>query len=248
MSKQGVYILLLISILLLPACGKPSWVLSEKQMEDMLFDIHLADAEISNNYMDFRTEKQKQDLYASVFEKHKITKEQFDTSLVWYGKNLSKYLAIYDKLNERYSVLSDSITTRIDRQNQMLAIVNDSGRFNLWKMPEAFILNSRSGKNLVSFDIDSLQLSPKEYYEFMFSVLGITDSITAPSITFGIGFPDSIFVERKKITDNGLFTVSLPSADSITGNPTHLFGSIHLPLLKGDTKIVVYNINIRKMQ
>jgi len=136
MYKQGVFISFLLFLFLLPACRKPSWVLSEKQMEDLLFDIHLADAEISNSFIDFRTEKQKQDLYASVFEKHKITQEQFDTSLVWYGKNLSKFLEIYDKLNERYSIVANDIAAKIDREKKQVTPPLDSVEFNLWKGQE----------------------------------------------------------------------------------------------------------------
>jgi len=246
MLKQGGVILLLLFVLLLPTCRKPAYVLSEKQMENLLFDIHIAEAEISDNYINFRTDKQKQVLYTSVFEKHKITREQFDTSLVWYGKNLPKYLGIYDRLNVRYSILSDSITAKIDLQNQRLILAGDSSQLNLWKEQRAFILTSRAGKNTFSFDIDTLKLSPQEYYELMFDVLGITDSIAAPLVTFGIGFPDSVFVERKKIKDNGLFTVSLPSADSISNKPSfHLFGFISLPAM-GDKKIVIHNIGLYK--
>ena len=243
MHKQQAFILLFLSILFLLSCGRPSWVLSEKQMENVLFDVHIADAEISDNYMDFRTEQQKQELYASVFKKHNITREQFDTSLVWYGKNLSKYLEIYNRLDTRYTTLSDSITAKIDRQ-RIQSIASD--RVNRWEMSKAFMLTSQAGKNTISFDIDTTKLSPKEYYEFMFNVLGITDSISAPVVTFGVEFPDFIFVEKKKITDNGLFSISIPPMDSITVDPTHLFGFIYLPVRKEDTKIIIYNIGLYK--
>ena len=243
MRKQGVFILLLLPVLLLLSCERPLGVLSEKQIEAVLFDIHIAEAEISNNQMDFRTDRQRQELYASVFEKHKITREQFDTSLVWYGKNLSKYLDIYDRLSKRYSILSDSIAARIDRQN-MPTVDADSGLVNLWKMPSALMLTSQAGKNVISFDIDTFKLTPKGHYELMFNVLGITDSIASPLVTFGIEFPDSVFIERRKITNNGLFTISIPPADSIPEGSKHLFGSMYLPVGKEDTRIVIYNVRI----
>ena len=245
MHKQRISILLLLSVLLL-SCGKPSWVLSEKQMEDILFDIHIADAEINNNYMDFRIEKQKQKLYTSIFEKHKITREQFDTSLVWYGKNLTKYLEIYEKLIQRYAILSDSIMVQIDRQKAQ-TLASDSDLVNLWEKPRAFILTSLAGKNIISFDVDSLKLSPKEYFKFTFNVLGITDSIAIPLVSFGIEYPDSVFVEREKMTDNGFFSIAIPPADSISDDPARLFGSIYLPYRKEYAQIVIYNMGLYKL-
>ncbi|MCL2649942.1 MAG: DUF4296 domain-containing protein [Candidatus Azobacteroides sp.] len=214
-------------------------------MEDVLFDIHIADAEISDNYTDFRSDEKKQELYASVFKKHHITREQFDASLVWYGKNLSKYLEIYDRLGKRYATLSDSIVARIDRQ-KIQSAKTDSNQVYIWEGPKAFMLTSLPGKNMFSFDLDTIKLSSKEHYEFTFDVLGITNSSATPLVTLGIGFPDSVFVGRRKITDNGLFTISISPADSITGNPTHLFGSIYLPPQKEDTKIVIHNIKLYK--
>lgn len=242
MLKQRIFISALLFALLLSACGK-SKVLSEKQMEDVLFDIHIADAVISDNYRDFTNEANKRELYTSVFEKHGITQEQFDTSLVWYGRNLDKYLTIYSNLNKRYLALTDSITTKIERQNK--PAFSDT---NIWESAKSVMLASLPGKNLTDFNLnlDTIKLSPKEYYELAFNVLGVSDSITTPFVTFGIGFPDSVFVERKTIIDNGLFTVSLPPADSINNNPTHLFGSIYFPAWKGDARIVIYNIGLHK--
>ena len=213
-------------------------------MEDVLFDIHIADALISDNYRDFSNEERTRKLYASVFEKHGITQEQFDSSLVWYGRNLDKYLTIYDNLDKRYIALTDSITAKIERLDKP-AIFSDT---NLWEGVKSFMLASLPGKNLIDFDLnlDTIRLSPKEYYALAFNVLGISDSISVPFVTFGIGFADSVFVERKTILDNGSFTISLPPADSINNNPTHLFGSVSLPAWKGDAKIVIYNIGLHK--
>jgi len=243
MLKQRVFILTLLFALLLSACNK-SKVLSEKQMEDVLFDLHIADAIISDNYRDFLTGEKKQELYASVFQKHGITQEQFDTSLVWYGLNLDKFLVIYGNLDKRYAVLTDNLIAEIERQKKPV-ITSDT---NIWEGAKSFMLVSLPGKNLIDFNLnlDTIQLSPKEYYEFAFNVLGVSDSIATPFVTFGIGFPDTVFVERKTIKDNGLFTVSLPPADSINNNPTHLFGSIYLPVWKGDAKIVIHNIGLHR--
>jgi len=215
-------------------------------MENVLFDIHLAEATISDNYRDFRSEEKKQELYAGIFKKHGITQEQFDTSLVWYGRNLDKFTIVYDNLTKRYAALAENINAEIELQQKQAAALSDSNRVHVWNGTAPVILTSLPGKNMVDFNLnlDTIQLLPKEYYEFAFNVLGIPDSTITPLVTLGIIFPDTVFVKRKTITDNGLFTISLPPLDSITNNPTHLFGSIHIPPQKGNVKIVIYDISI----
>jgi hypothetical protein len=123
--------------------------------------------------------------------------------------------------------------------------LSDSSQIRIWEGPKGLILTPFFGKNIIDFNVDTIQLLAKEHYELTFNVLGISDSITVPLVTFGIGFPDSVFIKRKTVTDNGLFTISLPPASSITNDhPTRLFGSIYLPPRKGNTKIVIYNIGI----
>ena len=231
-------------MLFFSACNKSAKVLSEKQMENVLFDIHIADAEISNNFNDFRDQEIKKELYASVLKKHKITQEQFDTSLVWYGRNLDKYVAIYNKLNNRYTVLSDSITAKIDRQ-KAYDILFDSTKIYIWEGPKILMLNSLPSNNLITFNLDTILLSPKQDYEFRFTTLGIMDSISGPLVTFGVVFPDSTLLKRERVTSNGLFSIDIPSKDTIT-TPNRLFGSIRLTPTKSDAKVVIYDIGLFK--
>ncbi len=243
MFKQHIAILSLLLVLLFTACGKSSKVLSEKQMEDVLFDIHIADAKINENYQDFPTEEKKHELYASIFKKHEISQEQFDTSLIWYGAHLDVYLNVYDRLTKRYTVLSDSITARIDRR-RMQTITSDTNQIYIWEGPKAFMLSSLPGKNLIDFNLDTVQLSSKEYYELTFNVLGIADSIVEPVVTFGVGLPDSAIIKREKVTGNGLFTISISSTDSVP--PSHIFGDIRLAPEKKNCKVFIYDVGLYK--
>ena len=56
--------------------------------------MHLADAIISSDPMTFQNDADKQALYKSVFVKHRITQAVYDSSLVWYGKNLDVYMQV----------------------------------------------------------------------------------------------------------------------------------------------------------
>lgn len=103
--------LLLLTALLL-SCGKtPRGVMSQNEMADLIVDLQLAEAYIDTHSNDFVSDSSKQVLKQSIFKKHGITQQNYDTSLVWYAHNMEDYVKAYDKaigkLKERYDKLDD---------------------------------------------------------------------------------------------------------------------------------------------
>ena len=68
--KNPIWIIWLV--LCLSACGSrtPDYVISEKDMEDLLVDIHKSEALIETEYEKFNTSEKKEALRESVFRKH----------------------------------------------------------------------------------------------------------------------------------------------------------------------------------
>jgi len=92
------YVIALFAVVLLASCNKaPSEVLSEKKMKDVVIDMRLAEMMINWDKQTYPDSAHKAALYASVLEKHHITQAVYDSSLVWYGKNLYVLLQVYDK-------------------------------------------------------------------------------------------------------------------------------------------------------
>ena len=71
-------------------------VLSEDDMIDLLTDIHKSEAIIEMSPQNYRGDSLKAVVRQSVFAKHNVTQEEFDSSIVWYGHNVGKYIKIYD--------------------------------------------------------------------------------------------------------------------------------------------------------
>lgn len=81
------------------ACSKvPKGVLSEKEMQRVQTDMLMADALVGVDHKDYSNDTTKVALYESVFRKHKITQEKYDSSLVWYAKNLDIYMKVYERI------------------------------------------------------------------------------------------------------------------------------------------------------
>lgn len=100
----------LLATTLLAACSKvPDGILSEKKMQGVLTDMLLAEAMVNVDYNAYKSDTMKLALYESVFRKHDITQAVYDSSLVWYGRNLDIYMEVYNRvladLNKRINNL-----------------------------------------------------------------------------------------------------------------------------------------------
>ena len=111
--RQGLlHIVLLMTIIpLMLSCGRmPRGVMSVNQMADLIVDLQLADAYIENHAYDFDSDSSKMVIKQSIFKKHGITQQDYDSSLVWYAHNMEDYVKAYDKaivkLKNRYDKFS----------------------------------------------------------------------------------------------------------------------------------------------
>ena len=92
--------LLVLSLLLLFSCEqKPDGLLSTHEMEEVLYDYHIAQYMASCLPYDDRYQSY---LYVdAVFEKHGITEAQFDSSLVYYNRHTDQIRDIYEHVQRK---------------------------------------------------------------------------------------------------------------------------------------------------
>ena len=103
---QFIYrLLLLFSVfLILISCSRsdekiPASVLNANEMVLILIDLQLADAAVNlSNYgqSSFPTDKEK--LFETIYDKHKITKKKFEESFAYYTAHPEKFEKIYDQV------------------------------------------------------------------------------------------------------------------------------------------------------
>jgi len=137
-------------LLITAACSKvPKGILSEKEMQRIQTDMMLADAVIGVNYKDYNNDTAKVALYESIFLKHKITQATYDSSLVWYSKNLDIYMKVYERI-------SADLTAQIHDLGDVQAEAAPSTRndsVNIWPRRNYLVLSPKSVFNGVTFDI-----------------------------------------------------------------------------------------------
>lgn len=92
----------IVFLCIVAACDKaPNGVIPESKMEDLLVDIELADAYIEAHWDEFPNDSSRLLLKQSILAKHGITPELYDTSLVWYARNMDVYIKVYDNVIAR---------------------------------------------------------------------------------------------------------------------------------------------------
>ncbi|WP_099465839.1 DUF4296 domain-containing protein [Parabacteroides provencensis] len=150
------YSVVLLTTTLLIACSKvPDGILSEKEMEKVMIDMQLAEAMIGIDYTTYQDDAKKEALYQSVFRKHNISQATYDSSLVWYGKNLDIYMDVYDRVIRN---LDKRIADLGDIQSDVAPVTNQDS-VNIWPRRPFLTLQPKAVFNGVIFDLE-----PKERY------------------------------------------------------------------------------------
>lgn len=149
-NKWCKYNVALLVCVLLAACSKvPDHLLSEKEMQRVMKDMLLAEAMIGIDHYAYKDNEAKEALYESVFRKHGITQAKYDSSLIWYGKNLDLYMKVYDRvladLNRESSDLGDV-------QADAVPVSNDDS-VNVWPRRPFLVLQPHALLNGITFDI-----------------------------------------------------------------------------------------------
>jgi hypothetical protein len=111
-SLASKYLLILLLIVGTISCRSPrkKYIIPKKIFVDVLVDIHLADGMAEENLglnstflLDSAT------LYNSVFQKHKITRAQFDSTMHYYSKRPADFARLYSKVITRIKIMDEAL-------------------------------------------------------------------------------------------------------------------------------------------
>jgi hypothetical protein len=225
------------------ACdNRPFHVLSDKKMEAVLFDVYIAQVEMNNNHTVFSDSARKADLLNTIFQKHKINKADFDSSLVWYSDNLDKYIKVNEKIVKRYTKMADDLKAEQAGNLDML-IPEEPGIPYPVNNKTFFLQKENLPQNVYTFEADTTLHEYNGVYDLRFNVLGLPSKIR-PVVTFCVQCPDTTIVRRDSIKGNGFFTMSV---QSFPGKPVNrLYGSIYFPETNSDMMLFISRFSLSK--
>ncbi|MCM1504836.1 MAG: DUF4296 domain-containing protein [Muribaculum sp.] len=109
------------------SCDKtPDYVIKSDDMVELLVDIHKGESILELNRSKYANDSTRKVMKQSIFQRHGVTQEQFDTSLVWYGHNIEKYIEVYDKVIEELEGEIKLADVSSDGSRVQMAVVGDS--------------------------------------------------------------------------------------------------------------------------
>ena len=142
---------LIACLTLMTSCGKeiPDDIIQPEQMEKVLYDYHLSLAMSQNGK---NTEKEAYKNY--IFEKHKISQAEFDSSMVWYTRESKELMSIYENLNRRFSrehAHFERLLESRDDPNMQISISGDT--VDIWRKGEIHWLTETPLSKHLVFEI-----------------------------------------------------------------------------------------------
>lgn len=126
----------------------PSTFISPDEMEDLLYDYHLADAmaehakgNYAENVIAYR---------AAVLKKYGVTQEKFDTSMVYYMRHTYQLHTIYEHVAQRMQNKAEELGASVPMGGDM-ALNGDTT--DLWKGKPSIVLIPNEPYNLFDFSL-----------------------------------------------------------------------------------------------
>ena len=237
-------------LLLLVSCnvGIPKDIMQPSELEALLYDYHLVQAMST----DAEGGEYKRRLYADyVFGKHNVTKEHFDSSLMWYARN-PKYLhTIYSSLYDRLDTEIALMTGERKLAKRDKDILN-SDTLDLWNDERIMLLSSSPfmGRKSFAYQADTTFV-PGDSISF-----GATLHFVAPRRDVGASAHMALLVEYKDstfassgatITKDGHYTLEIPrnSGSRIKSVSGHIY---FMPKENGaDERVLVGAVSLKRI-
>ena len=191
--------------------NRPSEVLSRKKMENVMYDMYIAEAIIDHDYTNFSLPEKKEALINQVLEKHKISEARWDTSLSWYSDNIDQYLQINDSVKSRLKRKQKIAQQFSARQAAILKALEKKPPNYI---PPHFHIASLGCDRGFKFSLDSVQLAEKfadkDSIFFRYKVIGLfpDDSYSLKSM-LSIEYGDTTIHETLKLEENKPYSFPL---------------------------------------
>lgn len=237
------------AILLFTACDRrPSDVMDKRQMAEVLTDVHIAESAVAQS--EWKSSKAHKQLYGnSVFEKHGITKEDFDRSVEWYALHPEKYVAVYDIVEENLDSLEKDIENYVYHPDEKPTAADSIDTIDIWDKRPSLIYPVKRSADFRAEDLEfyctNLHLACGDHYRLYLLMRAYALDTAARRMFIAVEKNDSVTdtLSCRIMTDSVLrrysLTVRLPDTvcarsiravlmDSVRGIESMEIDSVHL--------------------
>ena len=204
--KQLFYIFL-FGIILCSCSSDSQEILSRGKMEDIIYDMHLAQGMADKGDYDKRAMKETE-YRAAVLKKYEITQAEWDSSFTYYCRHADELHEIYNNVAERMRDEIVSLGGEVALNGEGFS----ADTANIWNMERNFILVPNEPYNIKSYSIPAdstirkgdrltMQFSTQFVYQD-----GMRDVVAVMAVTF---LNDSVASETRHATQQGTTSFSI---------------------------------------
>lgn len=212
--KNTLFILVLFTVFF-SCTNRPSNVLSQKKMENLLFDIHLLEGSLRVKGYYYQQEDSMNPYYSELFNQYGITRVEFDSCLSWYTKHPKRFERVYLNVKNRIENLKADVAIR-----KFHPI--DSARYtesvDLWNQPIRLTSINKKERNNLNFEIKNENLLANDLYELSFIQRILPNDkaekhFAVMRINYWSGKSDSIYTLLKNDSVLRKYTLKLKARD-----------------------------------
>ncbi len=193
----------------------PSNYIQPGDMEDILYDYHLAGSMADHSENDsVNTQKYR----AAVLKKYGYTIGDFDNSMLYYMRHTERLKAMYKNIEKRLQDESVALGSSAEDLEKFGNISSAGDTANIWKVASAMVLSMHKPFNLQSFQIDADTTFHKGDNimldfdaQFIFQD-GMRDGIAVLAVTFK---NDSVASQNIHISSPSHYSVSIKDNDHL---------------------------------
>ena len=207
----------------------PSEYVQPGELEDMLYEYHVAEAMARNGNPPDENYKQTEYFYA-VLEKHHVTEAVFDSSLVYYYSHAERLKEIYLSVHERLVNDAKKLGASVGDINRYSQFNETGDTANIWRDETAMLLIPRPTKNRFDFVVkadSTFMLGDSFMFQFMTEHIWQSGSKDAVVCIKTIYERDSVIQSVNHVSISGISQLRVPSNNTL--KIKELRGFIYMP-------------------
>lgn len=211
--------LLFLFMALLASCkpAVPRDIIQPDDMEDLLYDYHLADG-VAQQLPQGGVDANVVALRTSVLKEHGVTQAEFDSSMVYYMRHADRLHDIYEHLADRLQDDARSLGASASDLGGVGGSSASGDTVNVWRGQTAVTLIPNEPFNLFSFSLrtdSTFHRGDKVMLQFSANFIfqdGMRDGIAYLAVTYR---NDSVAARNMHISSSSSYTLLLDDNDSL---------------------------------
>ena len=148
--KVGSIAVLAACMVVMAGCvRRPRHVMSDKEMAGIVADMELAEAYLNSGQQDIGSrEEMRECMVEGVLKRHKVSREDFDSTLSWYGHNVDAYYKLDAEINRALAARQKQLAKKSGSMKEVDVQLDD-----IWPYRRTAVIWEKSGSNVLRFSV-----------------------------------------------------------------------------------------------